>query len=182
MLNAMYWTWQNTVDPEFCDYILKNCNWDGSEPAAVNSDQDAIVKPESRITDIVWHNHGAPSTSLLFQHIHMANDMAKWNFDIKFPQQTQIARYINGGHYKWHIDAFPPDQQNMQRKLSCVLLLNDSNEYEGGNLEFEGLEDFKLEGKGSIVVFPSFLRHRVTPVTSGVRYSATCWAIGPAFK
>ena len=114
--------------------------------------------------------------------MQMANDMAGWNFDVKFPQECQIGKYENGGHYNWHIDAFPPDEKNMQRKLSAVLLLNDPSEYEGGELEFEGMPEFKLEGKGSIVVFPSLIRHRVTPVTSGTRYSATCWALGPAFK
>jgi PKHD-type hydroxylase len=182
MLNTMYWVWQKAVDPDFCDYVLSKTDWNTSKAAEVNLDEKGIVKPESRITDIVWHNHGAPSTSLLYQHIHMANDMAGWNFDVKYPQEAQIGRYINGGHYKWHVDTFPPDEKNMQRKLSCVLLLNDPSEYEGGELELEDFEEFKLEGKGSIVVFPSFLRHRVTPVTSGVRYTATCWAMGSAFK
>lgn len=178
----MYWVWQKTVDPDFCDYILNKSDWDKAEIAQVTTDDVSSIKPESRITDVVWHNHGSPATSLMFQHMQMANDMAGWNFDVKFPQECQIGRYKDGGHYKWHIDAFPPDEKNMQRKLSAVLLLNDPSEYEGGELEFEGIPDFKLEGKGSIVVFPSFLRHRVAPVTSGTRYSATCWALGPAFK
>lgn len=178
----MYWAWQNAVDPDFCDYILKNCDWGKAETAQVTTDDISSIKPESRITEIVWHNHGAPSTSLMFQHMQMANDIAGWNFDVKFPQECQIGKYENGGHYNWHIDAFPPDEKNMQRKLSAVLLLNNPSEYEGGELEFEGIPDFKLEGKGSIVVFPSLIRHRVTPVTSGTRYSATCWALGPAFK
>jgi predicted 2-oxoglutarate/Fe(II)-dependent dioxygenase YbiX len=36
--------------------------------------------------------------------------------------------------------------------------------------------------KGSICVFPSFVWHRVTPVTSGTRYSLVIWNIGHPFK
>lgn len=182
MFNSMYWVWKDAIDPDFCDYILNKSDWGLATPAKINAGEAAIIKPESRITDVVWHNHGAPSTSLLFQHMHMANDMAGWNFDIKYPQECQIGRYKDGGHYKWHVDAFPPDEKGLQRKLSASLLLNDPSEYEGGKLEFEGMDAPDLGGKGTLIVFPSFLRHRVTPVTSGVRYSAVCWAVGPAFK
>ena len=182
MFNNLYWAWQKSVDADFCDYVLNKTDWNDAKTAKINVADTSVVNPESRITDVVWHNHGAPSTCLLFQHTQIANDLAGWNFELKYPQAAQIARYKDGGHYKWHTDIFPPDEQNMQRKLSCVLLLNDPSEYEGGELEIEGIEGKILEGKGSIVVFPSFLQHRVTPVTSGVRYSATCWALGPAFK
>ena len=36
--------------------------------------------------------------------------------------------------------------------------------------------------KGSIVVFPSHVWHRVKPVTSGTRYSLVVWSIGDPFK
>ena len=36
--------------------------------------------------------------------------------------------------------------------------------------------------KGSIVVFPSHLWHRVKPVTKGTRYSLVVWHLGYPFK
>ena len=36
--------------------------------------------------------------------------------------------------------------------------------------------------KGSIIVFPSHVWHRVKPVTSGTRYSLVVWSIGDPFK
>ena len=36
--------------------------------------------------------------------------------------------------------------------------------------------------KGSIVVFPSFIWHRVKPITKGTRYSLVMWNCGYPFK
>jgi predicted 2-oxoglutarate/Fe(II)-dependent dioxygenase YbiX len=80
------------------------------------------------------------------------------------------------------MDSFSP-KNGEQRKLSCVILLNDSTEFEGGCLRIKEVESNNLlVKKGSIIVFPSFLEHTVTPVAKGVRYTAVTWASGPAFK
>ncbi|WP_395007140.1 2OG-Fe(II) oxygenase [Cypionkella sp.] len=36
--------------------------------------------------------------------------------------------------------------------------------------------------RGTATVFPSFVLHRVTPVTAGTRWSLTLWSHGPAFR
>jgi len=60
-------------------------------------------------------------------------------------------------------------------------LLND--EFIGGGLEINGkFKESVLKSKGDIVVFPSFLSHRVVPVELGTRYTAVSWAYGPAFR
>ena len=60
------------------------------------------------------------------------------------------------------------------------ILLND--DYEGGNFEFRGMgEEECLEGEGTVIVFPSFNWHQVTPVTKGTRYSLVAWFVGPPF-
>ena len=68
-------------------------------------------------------------------------------------------------------------------------------EYEGGNLEFDFRKVFDFESRkkhirecteirprGSIIVFPSFVWHRVNPVTRGTRYSLVMWNLGWPFK
>lgn len=86
------------------------------------------------------------------------------------------------GHYSWHQDSgmnstYPP------RKLSMVLQLTDPLTYEGGDLQlYLGHEPITVPRKrGMITVFPSFVLHRVTPITSGVRHSLVSWVSGPAF-
>ena len=64
--------------------------------------------------------------------------------------------------------------------MTC--LLSPENEFEGGDLELikEG-KAVKLK-QGQAVFFASFIRHRVTPVTRGVRRSLVMWFGGTPFK
>lgn len=84
--------------------------------------------------------------------------------------------------YNAHIDRV---KNSSSRKLSAVLQLSDPEDYEGGSLELfpNSLEAHEIEKKkGLITFFPSYMLHRVTPVTSGKRLSLVVWVHGPAFK
>jgi PKHD-type hydroxylase len=76
------------------------------------------------------------------------------------------------------------------RKISLTLNLNAPGDYDGGNLKFDFgrhverdqfYECEEIRPQGSIVVFPSFLDHCVTPVTRGTRYSLVLWSLGQPF-
>ena len=43
---------------------------------------------------------------------------------------------------------------------------------------------FKInyDTKGTVICFPSFVWHRVKPVTKGTRYSMPTWYLGDPFK
>ena len=91
------------------------------------------------------------------------------------------------GHYDWHIDVGPGEVPSM-RKLSYSVLLNPA-EYEGGELCFKvGRGDGAHPGQtgsdalGSMILFPSYILHRVLAVTKGTRYAIVGWAHGPSFK
>lgn len=85
------------------------------------------------------------------------------------------------GHYDWHRDDSPGGSAKWERLLSVVVLLSSPAEFGGGVLEFEGSPSPELQ-QGTLVVFPSSLRHRVTPVTQGVRHSLVAWAYGERQK
>ncbi len=76
------------------------------------------------------------------------------------------------------------------RKLSVTINLSDENSYEGGNLMFDFGQHVENQlhectiarNKGSIIVFPSYIDHCVTPVTKGTRYSLVNWLLGRPFK
>jgi len=77
------------------------------------------------------------------------------------------------------------------RKISMTVNLNVPGDYDGGNLKFDfgqhtdGAQFYECEEirpQGSIIIFPSFLDHCVTPVTSGTRYSLVLWCVGDPYK
>jgi len=77
------------------------------------------------------------------------------------------------------------------RKLSVTINLNSPDEYEGGKLKFDYgphsrgerfHECDEIKPQGSIIVFPSFIYHQVTPITKGTRHSLVLWALGKPFR
>ena len=114
-----------------------------------------------------------------------------YNYDLLGFDYMQYAEYhgTDNGFYNYHSDMILgenlPKGPAYPRKLSISIVLSDPSEYEGGDLEFMwgSKEILKVEQpKGRLVAFPSWLMHRVTPVTSGVRRSIVVWCIGPMFK
>ena len=103
-------------------------------------------------------------------------------FDVQFGEY----RAEDKGCYGWHCDSWFVTDKFVDRKLSIVIQLSDPSEYEGGELEFdiEGktFKPINFNKKGSVIVFPSFIRHRVTPITKGIRHSLVAWIQGPIFK
>ena len=97
-----------------------------------------------------------------------------------------LLRYENTDKYDWHLDI--GKNETSVRKISAIIQLSDEQDYEGGDFEFsiandEGDENyFGTRKKGSLILFPAFLGHRVRPITKGVRYSIVTWILGDAFK
>lgn len=97
--------------------------------------------------------------------------------------ECQFTRYDgdNEGFYEYHLDlTFEGRKPAFDRKVSCVVLLNDPDEFEGGDLMLMG--DKANLKKGSVIAFPSFYPHKVTPVTKGTRYSMVGWLEGPRWR
>ena len=102
--------------------------------------------------------------------------------NIQITEKAQVSEYSKGQFYHWHTDnPIDMDTEPPVRKLSMTLLLNDPSEFEGGNLEIAGKKMSHMK-QGYAAIFASFLQHRVTPVTKGVRKSLVVWFNGEPFK
>ena len=117
----------------------------------------------------------------LFDMINEANDHL-WNFNLSHAEEAiQYTEYLEGGgHYDWHLDCGHGIQA--QRKISITVQLND--DYEGGELQlWRGQEPVTaMKNKGTVVIFPSYMLHRVTPVTKGTRNSLVLWIGGDHYR
>lgn len=182
MVSNTYVLWEGAVPEDLCDLVLSKLDWAAAKKATVSDDNN--VNEELRKTDVIFETAMNPLGCIARMYISTANRQGGWNFDVTGQENTQIARYRSEekGFYGWHMDSSAPEN-GAQRKFTSVILLNNASEFEGGLLEIEGIDQQPaLTKKGSIIVFPSFLPHRVTPVTKGVRYTAVTWAVGPAFR
>ena len=208
-LNNYYWYFKSAIPPKICDDIIEHglsksetmatIGGYGNKKLSKEESQDLKLK---RNSDIVWLSDPWIYREL-HPYINEANKKAGWNFDWEYSEQIQFTKYKLNQYYDWHCDSFdkPYDRPNTPehgkiRKISMTCQLTDSSEYKGGELEF----DFRnydppmrdeskhirsvpeILPKGSIVVFPSHLWHRVKPVTRGTRYSLVVWHLGYPFK
>ena len=170
----------------------------------------SIVKDiqKKRKSDIVWMNDTWIYKEI-HPYIHEANKKAGWNFDWDWSESCQFTKYGVGQYYGWHCDSWDkpysrppladgtrPIDHGKIRKLSVTISLSHPDEYEGGNLEFDFRNQVDwdrnkkaaihscdgIRPRGSIIVFPSFVWHRVAPVTKGTRYSLVIWNLGYPFR
>ena len=161
----------------------------------INLASDAEPQQGSLITDSVVDNKIRSSTvrwlfddelqDVLFRFVTEANTNA-FGMNVSNYAEMQFTEYhaSQGGHYDWHHDVDWNGTRAADRKLSITVQLSDPSEYTGGDFEFGTCEtpkqDVKL--KGTVLVFPSYLDHRVLPVTSGVRKSLVAWFHGPRWR
>jgi PKHD-type hydroxylase len=198
-----YWYFRSAIPPKICDDIIKYGLSKSESMARTGSYGDRKLSKEEikniqrkRKSDLVWLNEKWIYKEL-HPYIDKANKDAGWNFQWDFSESLQFTKYKLNQYYDWHCDSWNKPYENGKiRKLSMTCQLTDGSEYEGGELEFDFRnyephmrEEVKhlrqakeILPKGSIIVFPSFVWHRVKPVTKGVRYSLVMWNLGYPFK
>lgn len=101
-----------------------------------------------------------------------------WKYVLDTHDDIQLLKYVPGDHYTWHMDIGSGSHEN--RKLSFIISLSPTESYEGGEVIFKaGSEEksFKLE-QGKMILFPSFVLHKVATVTKGERYVLVGWLRG----
>ena len=175
----------DALDAEECDRVIAL-----GEAALARSGTEGVagegVHPEIRQSTIAWLPPGR-DTDFLYRRIEKIARAANERFFgfslIGMGEAIQFARYGAGGdHYGWHQDL--GDGPPILRKLSVVIQLSDPAQYEGGDLElrFSQRVTPTRRERGTMIVFPPWQLHRVTPVTAGLRYSLACWISGEPFR
>ena len=116
-------------------------------------------------------------------HLAIQTNAQRYRFDLMgFYEPIQIAEYGKGDFFDWHTDfSIGPAST---RKLSLSVQLSDGSDYEGGDLQFMINTETQNAPRtpGTVVIFPSFIMHRVTPITSGKRRSMVGWVTGVPYR
>jgi PKHD-type hydroxylase len=144
-----------------------------------------LIDESVRINNTVWL-HPSQENNWIYEKLLVAIKQFNekhFHFDLfGILESLQFAEYNHpNGKYEAHIDR---GKNISPRKLSVSLQLSDENDYEGGDLEliFSHNPDKAPRTQGTVIVFPSYVLHRVAPVTSGTRYSLVAWVTGAPFK
>ena len=185
MAHQSIW-YMEKVSKEICNKEREEFEKYPTKKAAIGFDS-GLVEDKFRDTTVTFIPDTHWYTKTMYDFGIRGNETCEWGFDITQGEHIQFAEYAPGQHYDWHMDTFfltPIEKSKTDRKVTVVCLMNDNSEFEEGELQIrmEGAEYTVPLEKGSMVAFPSFLFHRVVPVKSGLRKSATMWLGGPRFK
>lgn len=185
----LYGVSENYLPNHVCSDIIKRAQ----ELFVLEGEVGSGVDKKIRNSRITWLNEPW-IFDWITPFVHEINQFLNWNFNILFPENIQFTRYNENQFYNWHTDIHPDPSSKHHRKISVVIPLKDENEYEGGDLEFVDpslspesqkekiIKKPEFRKKGSLIVFPSFIWHRVTKVTKGERLSIVIWYQGEKFK
>ena len=169
-----YWVWPaGTIPPDYCDHLIRTFDPQVA-PATVD---DSKVDETVRISQTCFIND-IDVTSLMLDFSITANRNG-FGVDTSPYIECQFTKYDGNRaeFYDWHMDAAVKGKLAFNRKISCVALLSDPKDFTGGEFEMHSIGEIPLE-KGSVIAFPSFMVHRVKPVTSGTRFSLVSWQEG----
>jgi|TARA_X000001388_G_scaffold23776_1_gene16257 PKHD-type hydroxylase len=207
-LKEHYVVFPKAFTKKFCEEVIKFGNMQRDSVALIGgqthindlSKKEKNNLQKARYSNIAWLDDRWIYKEIL-PFIKKGNERGGWNFDLDISESIQFTKYNINQHYGWHCDSFlnPFDNPNAPshygkiRKLSATISLSDPSSYSGGELEFNFNEPNRSKKQnirqckevlpqGAIVIFPSFVYHRVLPVTKGVRYSLVLWTIGHPYK
>ena len=178
--------WSGALDDAAITEIITACS--KIEPQrAWARDGDKKDTHKMRRSIIRWVSEVDGLRPLLWRYAEAANHNAFFVSvmplgDIQFTEY----RGAEGGKYDAHMDVnFFENDRPYDRKLSITVQLSDSADYEGGDFFFTAPpapDPALLRQKGTVLVFPSYVVHGVTPVTKGIRQSLVCWFEGDRWR
>jgi len=180
---------ENVFDSIDCQDIIQIGNELGLEEGKVYNDgqlkySEEIRKSKVNFIPVQVDELGQDNTWVFKQLTDMVVEQNSYfGFDLTRIQSLQIGKYGVGDYFTKHIDKLPSSYSNA-RKLSFILQLSHHQAYDGGDfiLHCSSTPFVAPKKQGTMIIFPSYTLHEVTPITRGVRYSLVGWVEGPNFK
>ena len=185
LYQSNYFYWTKCADEDIINkFIVMGESLESSE-ALIGDSRNSAVNSSIRISQLSWIHKNESSMDLFSFITDKIDRINYWHYGMKLTgvEPLQYTRYALNGHYNFHNDM-TIRQDSIQRKLSIVLALSDETDYKGGEFKLmpHGVNPnvFKFK-KGDLIAFPSWIPHKVEPVTSGNRITVVAWACGPKF-
>ena len=202
ILQYPYYYFTRVIPEHICDSLIKKYT-------GFKSKKGTVKGPDSKVRNSnVTFSHDKELYDMIHPFIDQANFRSGWNFDIDHTETVQFTKYTTKQYYNWHQDTtyepYPDNHNDINyrgkiRKVSTVISLTDGSKYKGGDFQID-LRDGNAKGdkeprsvrnvitikelreRGTVVVMPSFIWHRVQPVTKGTRYTLVSWTLGKPWR
>jgi len=195
-IKKLYWTvpwswYDGAFTSDEIDRIVREMDLLGTQPSTVIADNTAnAVKDRYRSSQQKMHGVNQYNKWIFDRLLNVSQEINEkdYNFDLWGFDHFQYTVYNVNEEYKAHADIIYTASKfkTLTRKLSISLVLSDNYDYEGGEFQIITAEQSEAstveQKKGRLIVFPSWMVHKVKPVTRGVRKSIVVWVVGPNFK
>jgi PKHD-type hydroxylase len=171
--------------PEQCQLIINAGKFEPKETAQVGGGANGIVDTKTRTSHISWIPFNKmPEMYKTLEKVMKQTNGNHFGFEgMQITEPAQYTEYPAGGFYDWHMDSDVDfKHEPTVRKISMTCLLSHESEFEGGGLELMSDGKIARPKQGQAIFFASFIRHRVIPITKGIRKSLVMWFGGPPLK
>lgn len=200
---TVYSLWESVIPEWVCDGIVES-GYSLKEQLKAQFNEnpyeetDPSLSEDDDFTSPFWEPKNWIN-GLMMQYATMASEEL-WQYSLACSQGTRFeSMETENGSNDWHSDEFdepfgsesPPMWQGLARKITVLTNLSDSTDFDGGDFEFKDLEGTPLVNeddrlvmrkKGTVIVFPSYIYYRLTPVNNGEKCYTITWILGPPFK
>lgn len=181
------------LNEDFCNRVISELSPLATTNSSIGLIQNLNIDTKSRRSKIVFIHSNEEKYKYIFDvfwQTAIESNRNFFGFEISKLDYIQFSSYNSSdlGEYKAHRDVFWLNNDPFyHRKLSGMVQLSDPNDYEGGDFEITDHVKEKptpedIRNRGSVVYIPSFIEHKVNPVTKGIRYSLVAWFDGPKWR
>jgi PKHD-type hydroxylase len=180
-----FFLWNKCGDEDLINKIIVTGESLDTNEASIGDSASSGINSKIRISQLSWIHKTTENQYVYDFMVDKIERINYWHYGMNITgvEPFQYTRYRLDGHYTFHHDiTIRPDK--LMRKLSVVMALSDKSDYEVGEFKLmphgENPKVFKFN-KGDLIAFPSWVPHKVEPVTSGKRITLVAWACGPKF-
>lgn len=177
--------WQGAIQADACEEIIQRYRKQVAIQATTFNQHGNLGANSLRKSNVRWVED-SKIREMLWWFAREANRSA-FGLDVTDVGAVQFTEYTEQyeGKYGWHHDIDWNNNAAFDRKISVVLQLTDGEQYEGCEFTFDEVENPErnaLRKKGTVLCFPSYLRHSVSQITKGERFSLVAWFEGPRWR
>ena len=183
-----YWQWPKVINTEEIKKVVNICESNVDPIGDMRTPPPDGVEPVTKTVKVTCTRWKYLSEILdeVYYHWQTVNEF-EFGYNLYPIIERNLLNYnvydsSNYGEYDYHIDTSPESVCDI--KLTAMINLSEEY-YEGGDFimftsgRFRKISDFSLPG--SSILFNSWIPHKVTPVTKGIRKTISYWFRGPRF-